>query len=113
MSDRFANTPEPPYFAVIFTTEHRQPADAEYEATARALVRRVHEQPGFLGFEGVSEPGGFEMLVAYFADEAAIHAWRDDGKHVEAQRHGKSRWYSQYRVRVARVERSYSGPAGR
>ena len=112
MPDRFAHTPEPPYFAVIFTSQHREPMDGEYEATAKALLHRVHELPGFLGFEAASD-SGFEMLVAYFADETAIHAWRHDERHRDAQRHGKSHWYSQYQVRVARVERSYSGPEGR
>jgi hypothetical protein len=30
-----------------------------------------------------------------------------------AQRLGKERWYSHYELRVAKVERAYSGPEGR
>lgn len=113
MPDRFAKTPKPPYFAVIFTSQHRGQADSEYAATASALLERVHRIPGFLGAEGISDPSGFEMLVSYFVDEAAIHAWKQEEKHVEGQRRGKDHWFSHYSVRVARVERSYSGPEGR
>jgi hypothetical protein len=30
-----------------------------------------------------------------------------------AQDHGKKQWYEHYELRVAKVERAYSGPAGR
>jgi len=30
-----------------------------------------------------------------------------------AQRLGKERWYSHYKLRIAKVERAYSGPDGR
>lgn len=113
MPDRFADTPQPPYVAAIFTSQLRDRTDGEYQATASALVRRIQEAPGFLGFEAASDPTGFEMVVAYFADESSLSAWKNDEKHVAAQRNGKERWYSHYRVRVARVEHSYSGPGGR
>lgn len=113
MPDRFADTPQPPYFAAIFTSQLRDRASAEYQATAGALVQRIRELPGFLGVEAVSDPTGFEMVVAYFADEASVRAWKADEKHLQAQRRGKDLWYSHYRVRVGRVERSYSGPEGR
>lgn len=113
MTDRFVDTPEPPYFVVIFTSQLRGQMDEEYKATASALLRRVQQLPGFHGLEYASDATGFEMVVAYFADEASIRVWRDDEKHVEAQGRGKDAWYSHYKVRMARVERSYSGPEGR
>jgi heme-degrading monooxygenase HmoA len=112
MTSGFADTPAPPYFAVIFTSQ-RTGADAGYAATAEAMFELVKEQPGFLGAESARGPDGFGITVAYFENEAAIEAWKRNAEHLAAQRLGKADWYAHYQVRVARIERSASGPEAR
>lgn len=112
MPDGFAQTPEPPYYAVIFTSQ-RRPADEGYAATAEKMLALALEQPGCLGAESARGESGLGITVAYFVDEASIRAWKQNAQHHDAQRRGKERWYSHYQVRVARVERAYSGPQGR
>jgi len=108
----FANTPTPPYYAVIFTStqtdDHRG-----YEAMAAAMVEQAHAQPGCLGSESARTPDGIGITVSYFTDEDAIRAWKAHANHLGAQKLGKERWYAHYELRVARVERAYSGPEGR
>jgi heme-degrading monooxygenase HmoA len=108
----FANTPKPPYYAVIFTS-HRTEGDQGYEAMAQRIFTLAHEQPGCLGAESARGPDGLGITVAYFADEASILAWKQHAQHLVAQRLGKERWYSHYELRVAKVERAYAGPEGR
>lgn len=108
----FANTPEPPYYAVIFTAQ-RQGADDGYAAMAGAMADLAARQPGYLGIESTRNEAGLGITVAYFASEAAIVAWKQNAEHLVAQRLGKEKWYSHYELRVVRVERAYSGPAGR
>jgi heme-degrading monooxygenase HmoA len=112
MSNGFAPTPEPPYYAVIFTSQRTGPDDG-YAAAAEAMAGLARQQPGFLGAESARGPDGFGITVAYFRDEAAIRAWKDNTEHLAAQAKGKSGWYSRYQIRIAKVERSYIGPAGR
>lgn len=112
MPDGFAKTPPPPYYAVIFTAQ-RTEGDHGYEAMARAMFDLALEQPGGLGAETARSANGFGITVAYFTDEEAIHAWKQNSQHLGAQRMGKERWYSHYELRVAKVERTYSGPDGR
>jgi heme-degrading monooxygenase HmoA len=71
------------------------------------------DMPGYLGIESARGEDGFGITVSYWLDEASIAAWRRYGEHVLAQERGKREWYVHYDIRVARVERSYSGPAGR
>ena len=111
-SDGFAITPEPPYYAVIFTAQRTEP-DPAYDAMAQAMFDLAAEQPGCLGAEHARSPTGLGITVAYFADEAAIRAWQQNVRHLAAQRLGIERWYSHYHIRVAKVERAYSGPQGR
>ena len=51
--------------------------------------------------------------MSYWKDEASLKAWKQIGEHLGAQRLGKERWYAHYELRVAKVERAYSGPEGR
>jgi heme-degrading monooxygenase HmoA len=108
----FATTPEPPYYAVIFTSQ-RTEGDQGYAVMAQAMHELALQQPGCLGAESARGPDGFGITVAYFTDEDSIRAWKQNAQHLAAQRFGKERWYVHYELRVAKVERAYSGPAGR
>lgn len=112
MPDGFAATPKPPYYAVIFTSR-RTDGDNGYQAMSKAMHELALAQPGCLGAESVRGADGVGITVAYFTDEASIRNWKKNARHLAAQRLGKTRWYEHYTVRVARVERDYSGPQGR
>ncbi|MBB3142657.1 antibiotic biosynthesis monooxygenase family protein [Halomonas organivorans] len=99
-----AETPVPPYYAVIFTSL-RSEVDAGYAAVAERMMALAAEQPGFLGVESARE--GLGITVSYWSDLEAVRRWKAQAEHREAQRMGRERWYSRYRVRIARVEREY------
>lgn len=111
-NDGFAVTPEPPYYAVIFTAQRTAP-DPAYDAMAEAMFALAGKQPGCLGAEHARDATGLGITVAYFTDEAAIRVWKQNAEHLAAQRLGIARWYSRYHIRVAKVERAYSGPERR
>ena len=101
---RFAQTPEPPYYAVIFTST-RTPGDQGYAAMAEKMLELAASQPGFLGVESAREELG--ITVSYWADLESISHWKADLAHREAQHLGRETWYSGYRVRISKVERDY------
>ena len=107
MSDvPFAQTPEPPYTAVIFTSV-RTPEDVPgYARTSEAMTELAARQPGYLGMESAREDIG--ITVSYWRDEQAARAWKDVAAHQLAQQRGRERWYADYRVRVATVHRDYT-----
>ncbi|WP_108127549.1 antibiotic biosynthesis monooxygenase family protein [Saccharospirillum mangrovi] len=100
----FANTPKPPYFAVVFTSI-RSEQDAGYADMAERMLTLAAQQDGFLGVESARAELG--ITVSYWRDLDAIRAWKQQVDHREAQRLGREQWYSGYRVRIARVERDY------
>ena len=104
-----ANTPRPPYYAVIFTSL-RTGAEEGYEAMAQRMVKLAALQPGFLGVESARE--GLGITVSYWESESAIAAWKRNAEHLVAQERGRSDWYRAYRTRVCRVEREYGVVAG-
>lgn len=103
MSD-IAKTPEPPYYAVIFSS-HRTEGDKGYGDMADRMGALAAFQPGFLGMESVREDLG--ITVSYWESLESIANWKKNTEHREAQRLGHQKWYKDFRVRVAKVEREY------
>lgn len=99
-----ANTPAPPYYAVIFTSE-RTEGDNGYGIMADKMVELASIQPGFLGIESARE--GVGITVSYWRDLAAIKAWKANAEHQIAQKKGRKEWYSTFKVRISKVERDY------
>ena len=104
-----ARTPEPPYYAVIFTSR-RTEGDRGYAEMAKRMIELGSRHDGFLGIESARDAGGVGITVSYWRDEAAIAAWKRDVEHQKAQHAGKETWYQNYHVRIARVERAYGRP---
>lgn len=107
----FAQTPAPPYYSVIFTSQ-RHAADAlgGYDAMAARMVELAAQQPGYLGIESARNSAGFGITVSYWESLAAISAWKANTEHRVAQENGQRHWYAQYELRIGKVERAYSSP---
>lgn len=100
-----AQTPHPPYYAVIFVSERRERDEDAYDATAARMVELAGRQPGYLGHDSARSRIG--ITVSYWADLDAVSAWRRQLEHVVAQDRGRRDWYRRYSIRVARVDRAY------
>jgi len=103
MSD-IADTPKPPYYAVIFSS-HRTDGDNGYGEMAERMAELAAQQPGYLGMESARE--GLGISVSYWENLEAIRNCKQNAEHKEAQRLGHQQWYSSFRVRIAKVEREY------
>ena len=89
MQDGFATTPKPPYFAVIFSSRLGQD-DAGYDAMGQAMVELAQDQPGYLGIETTRGADGLGITVSYWKDEDSLLAWKDQAKHLVAQKPQRS-----------------------
>ncbi len=99
-----ANTPETPYYAVIFTSL-RTEDDNGYNDMASKMLELAREQDGFLGVESARNETG--ITVSYWKDLDSINKWKNNAEHKVAQKRGKEIWYKSYKTRIARVERDY------
>lgn len=99
-----ANTPEAPYYAVIFTSI-RNEENKGYAEMSELMISLVKNHDGFLGVESARNDLG--ITVSYWKDLESIKKWKENTKHLIAQKKGKSVWYQNYKVRIAKVERDY------
>lgn len=92
------------YYAVIFTST-RTEVEAGYAERATRMVELAKAQPGYIGMESARSEIG--ITVSYWESLEAIKNWKANMEHVEAQEKGKTTWYKNYKVRIAKVEREY------
>ena len=99
-----ANTPAPPYYAVIFTSLRTHVNDG-YSDTAARMEQLAQQQPGCLGYESARE--GVGITVSYWKDLDSIRQWKANAEHMLAQKNGREKWYARYKTRICWVERDY------
>jgi len=99
-----ANTPKPPYYAVIFTSVRTDVEDG-YADMANLMVALAEQQDGYLGMETSRNEVG--ITVSYWRDLESIRTWKSHTDHNIAQKKGRTEWYSHYKIRIALVERDY------
>ena len=92
------------YYAVIFTST-RTEVEEGYAEMAIKMVELAKAQPGFIGMESARSEIG--ITVSYWESLEAIKNWKANMEHLEAQEKGKTTWYKNYKVRIAKVEREY------
>jgi heme-degrading monooxygenase HmoA len=102
--DFLAETPQVPYYAVVFSSVRAATDGDSYGDMAERMLELAREQPGFLGVESVRDAEGRGITVSYWESLEAVRRWGAHAEHRLAQAAGRERWYAAYRLRVCRVE---------
>lgn len=105
-----SSTPQPPYYAVIFTSINAPVDHTEHVEMYGRLVRHAQTFAGYLGIEGARNGDGTGVAAVYWKDLESIRAWAKDPMHQVAKAKGREVWYSHYMIRICRVEREYGRP---
>ncbi|TVZ58432.1 heme-degrading monooxygenase HmoA [Flavobacteriaceae bacterium MAR_2010_105] len=93
-----------PYYAVIFTSIQKKNIEG-YAEMANKMEELAKKQSGYLGID--SSKSDIGITVSYWENLEAIKNWKRQTEHLEAQRQGRTKWYSWYKVRICKVEREY------
>ena len=79
--------------------------DEGYTEMALKMAQLAQQQPGYLGHESARD--GIGITVSYWQNIAAIKQWKQQSDHLFAQQKGREQWYSQYKIRICKVEMDY------
>ena len=96
--------------AVIFEFTPAEGRFPEYMQLVETLKADLAKAEGFISlerFESITTPGKFVSLQ-FWRDEECVRKWRNLQKHRAAQKHGRERIFSSYRLRIASVLRDYT-----
>ena len=81
-----SQTPDPPYYAVIFTSV-RTEGDNGYAEMAARMIDLASQQDGFLKVESARNEVG--ITVSYWCDLESIRNWRENFDHTIAREKGR------------------------
>lgn len=95
---------------VLFRNRLRPEATEAYGALAPEIAALAQQQPGFLSMKTFTATDGERVTIAQFESDEAVAAWRAHAEHREAQRRGRSEFYSEYTLQVCEVVRERSFP---
>jgi heme-degrading monooxygenase HmoA len=104
------NTPKPPYYAVVFTSINADVDHTEHTKMYRRMVEIAESHEGYIGIEPARNPDGSGVAVIYWKDLATIQAFARHPEHVVAKKKGREIWYTNYLIRICKVERDYGRP---
>ncbi len=93
------------YYAVIFTSK-KTGFETGYEEMSKKMESLAKKQPGFIGMDSARNEIG--ITISYWDSIEAIKDWKENLQHQTAQKIGKKKWYSEYHVRICKVEKEYS-----
>jgi heme-degrading monooxygenase HmoA len=95
--------------AVIFEVWPAEGHKEAYLDLAGELRDELDTMDGFISverFESIYEPGKM-LSLSFWRDEDAVSVWRRHTHHRETQSKGRGSIFSNYRLRVAQVQRDY------
>lgn len=78
----------------------------DHAARLRPLLQTVDGFITIERFQSLSQPAKL-LSLSFWRDEAAVRAWREHPEHRRTQAAGRAGVFSDYRLRVAEVQRDY------
>ena len=95
--------------AMIFEYWLNEEHKDEYTSQSTKLRELLYDFEGLISverFRSDSDPGKY-VTLGFFRDEEAVKEWRTQADHRQAQVLGRTRLFSDYRLRMADVTRDY------
>lgn len=92
---------------VIFRSRLSEGVESEYSTVAMRMEELAKEMPGFVSIKTFEAADGERVLIVEFESERHSEAWRRHPEHLEAQRLGRERFYSEFRIQVCSPVRQY------
>lgn len=93
---------------VVFRSRLKPEAGKDYQETDERMARLAATMPGFISYMPCTSADGEDVAVVEFDSHESVAAWRAHPEHREAQRLGRERWFSAYRITVCDSVRDYS-----
>jgi len=89
----------------VFRNRLRPENVAEYQEWIQRMSALAKTMPGYISHKAYTAEDGERCTIVEFESEEAQRGWARNLEHVDAQRKGRSDFYSEYRLQVCSVLR--------
>jgi heme-degrading monooxygenase HmoA len=90
---------------IVFRSRLDPAAVEDYETTGARMDELAVQMPGYVAHKEFAAEDGERLTLVEFESEETVAAWRRHPEHVEAQRKGRSTFYTEFRLTVCDVLR--------
>ncbi len=96
-------------YAVIFEVEIKPGCQDSYLALGAKMREKLASYSGFISAERFSSltNEGKVCSLSFWESKEAICQWKQDMSHMLCQQDGRDHLFSDYRIRIAKVEKDY------
>ncbi len=94
----------------VFRSRLRPEHADEFQDLAAKMLELAESMPGFISHKIYSAEDGERCSIIEFESPDHLRAWRVHPEHLEAQRLGRERFYSEYSLHVAEPTRESRFP---
>ena len=92
----------------IFRSRLRPEHEKEYHERAGRMESLARSMPGFVSIKTFYARDGERVSIVEFETAETHDAWRKHPEHREAQRLGREKFYSEFKIQVLDNPRGYS-----
>ncbi len=86
---------------IVFRSRLREDlVESEYESRAQELREIGGQMPGFVSLKNFVAEDGERLSLVEFESGADVKGWARHPDHIQAQREGRERFYSEYHIQV-------------
>jgi heme-degrading monooxygenase HmoA len=93
---------------VVFRSRLKAGIEKEIEEMDARMAQLAATMPGYVSYRQYVAADGEGVAVVEFESHDTAAAWRAHSEHREAQRLGRERWFTEYRITVCDAVRDYS-----
>jgi len=90
---------------VVFRSRLRPEHAEEFHALADRMLEIARSMPGFVSYEVYAAEDGRRCSVIEFESPETLRAWREHPEHRAAQQLGREKFYEEYSLHVAELDR--------
>jgi heme-degrading monooxygenase HmoA len=89
----------------VFRSRLRPGVREDYVALVEKIAAVARTMPGYISHKGFFADDGERVTIVEFEHEEGMRAWRTNPEHVAAQKLARTKYYTEYKVQICRLER--------
>ncbi|MBI3804966.1 MAG: antibiotic biosynthesis monooxygenase [Nitrospirae bacterium] len=85
---------------IVFRSRLKEGVEPEIAKVGMRMYALASAMPGFRSYKDFVAEDGENVSIVEFESIEDVDAWREHPEHREAQRRGRSEFFSEYRIQV-------------
>ncbi len=98
---------------VVFRSRLRAGVDKDISEVGQRMYALASSMPGFISYKDFTAEDGEGVAIVEFESLETLQAWREHPEHRIAQRQGRDRFFTEYRIQVCTPVRDYAFRSGK